>query len=330
MCAAGLAAGDVSLAANTTTHGAGAAGGSAAMPGTAASNASTAHADAESLLQTLSLPAGTTPSSTEPAGDRGWLAHPGLDAPASPNVVDVHAWWIVPGSRAEVLAYLTAYPPTGSTLGPSATAAADGVTTYESQTFAWPAVADVLTTRRLVVTVTQLPNGSIGLRADAQVIWVTPRPASEAIPRGARLLRVSVLSEIKVKLPPQRPFKVVSAKRIEGLVALLNALPGGQPGITNCPLDFGISVRLAFYARAAAKPSAVARIDPYGCGGVRLTIGGAPQPPLEGHSLPGAGSSQRASLILRIDRLLGIKLEVRPRSLAHVSIVTSVPIGVYG
>ena len=315
ICAAGLAAGGVSLAADPTTHGGSVVKGAAAMSASAASNASAANAEAAALLQTLSLPSGATGSSTEPAGDRGSLAHPGLGTPATPNLVDDHAWWIVPGSRAEVLAYLTAHLPAGSALGPSSTADTDGATTNESVTFAWPAIANVLTTRSLALTVTQLPNGSTGLRADSQVIWVTPRPVSEVIPRGARLLKISVLSEIKVKLPPQRPFRVVSSKRIEELVALLNTLPAAQPGITNCPADFGISVRLAFYERTAAKPSAVARVDPYGCGGVRLTIGGAPQPPLDSHSLPGVGSSQQASLILRIDRLLGIKLKVRPRNL---------------
>jgi hypothetical protein len=184
----------------------------------AAANQASARADAAALLGELSLPAGATESSSEPAG--------------------------------------------------------------ESVTFAWPALPGVLSTRWLVLTATQLPHGSTALRADAQVVWVTPRSSSDRIPAGARRLNVSVTSELKGNLAPQLPFSIGSAKRIEGVVALLNSLPAAQPGTRSCPEDPGIRVRLAFYPKSTASPLAVARIDPYGCGGVQLTIGGRPQPPL--------------------------------------------------
>jgi hypothetical protein len=171
----------------------------------------------------------------------------------------------------------------------------------------------VLSTRWLVLTAVQLPHGSTGLRADAQVVWVTPRAASERISAGARRLGVSVTSALKGNLAAQRPFSVASAQRIERIVALLNSLPAAQPGVRACPDDPGIRLRLAFYQPDAASPSAVATIDPYGCGGVQLTIGGRPQAPLGSEALPGTSTTRQPSLILRIDRVLGVKLKISPR-----------------
>jgi hypothetical protein len=122
-----------------------------------------------------------------------------------------------------------------------------------------------------------------------------------------------VTSELKGNSSGQRPFSIASSRRIEAVVAVLNSLPAGQPGIRHCPNDPGITVRLAFYSRGAVKPLAVARIDPYGCGGVQLTIGGQPQPSLESQALPGASTSRQPPLVVRIGNLLGVKIKTRPR-----------------
>lgn len=286
---------------------------SAVAASESAANQAAAHVNAVALLGEVSLPAGATESSSEPASDEGVLAHAGAGGPDTPNVVEAHAWWTVPGSRAEVMAYVRGHPPNGSALISLGSGGIRGATTFESVTFAWPAVAGVLSTRWLVLTATQLPQGSTGLRVDSQVVWVTPRPASEWIPAGARHLKVSVTSSLKGNLAPQRPFSVASAQRIERVVALLNSLPAAQPGVRSCPDDPGIRVRLAFNQPDTASPSAVATIDPYGCGGVQLTIGGRPRASLESEALPGTSTTREPSLILRIDRVLGVKLKISPR-----------------
>ncbi len=128
--------------------------------------------------------------------------------------------------------------------------------------------------------------------------------ASETIPTGARILRISVHGSLKREQATQRPLRVTSAKKIDEVVALLNALPADQPGARSCPADFGIRVRLAFYASRDTPPLAVAEVDPEGCGAVQLTIDGRQQPTLEGGSL----------LIQHIDHALGVKLNTRPRA----------------
>jgi hypothetical protein len=204
-----------------------------------------------------------------------------------------------------VFEYIEAHRPAGAgsfLCGPTTTY---GVVESECAYFTWPAVPGVLGTRWLVVEVVQLPDGATGLRADAEVVWLTPHAAAETIPTGARLLRISVGSGIKGNQPKQRPLTVTSTTKIEKIAALIDALPAEQPGERSCPVDFGIEVRLAFYRRRGAAPLAVADDDPGGCGSVKLTIAGRAQAPLE----------DGAQLIEAVDRVLGVRLDTSP--LAH-------------
>ncbi len=310
VCVAGIGAG-IAVAANHNARTGAVSHSPATVPASATANEAAAQVDASWLLTQVSLPASATRSPGEPAGDEGQLAQPGTGPAATPNVVDDHAWWALPGVRSEVLAQIRAHPPAGTTIAFSGSAATRGRTTSESVAFAWSPIADVLGMRWLVITVVQLPGGQTGLRADAQVVWITPRPVSETIP-GAHLLRISVHSAIAANQPHQRPLRFTSAHKIAQVIALLNSLPAVQPGVRSCPADFGISVRLAFYQTPRASPSTVAEIDPQGCGGVGLTLNGKPQPGLSSEPPPAPGQPPTGSLIGRIDRTLSVKLRVTP------------------
>jgi hypothetical protein len=282
---------------------------------TAASNAAAAQADAESLLAQLELPSGAEQSTGEPAGEDSLLARPGSGPPATPNVVDVHAWWLVPDAPKQVLAYIREHLPAEARHALSSSLAGSGVPPNETEGFAWPPIAQVLSTRQLVVEVVQLPSGSTALRADAEVVWVTPRPVSETVPLDAHLLRVSVLHTLgSAPRHGGHPFTFTATGKIDRAVALINELPAGQPGVRNCPADFGVLVRLAFYPRPRSAASAIAKIDPGGCRGVRLTLRGVTQPPLEGQALPGSTTPPRIPLVTQLDRILGVKLDVAPRA----------------
>ncbi len=262
---------------------------------------SAARTEAASLLRQFSLPAGATESVAEPAGDGGFLAGPGSTS-ATPNFVDDHEWWIVPGPAREVLRWVTAHHPAGVRGSAGGYLSTSGVIDVEYGQLLWPPIPGVLSTRALMFGVVQLPDGSTALRADAQVVWVTPRPPSETIPPGARLLRISLISELKGDRLRQRPIVVTSAKKIRETVALLNALPAAQPGTWNCPADFGVRVEFGLYAKRGARPLAVAEADPWGCGFVRLSIKGVAEPALAGGS----------SLVQRVQEVLGIRLTLRP------------------
>jgi hypothetical protein len=78
----------------------------------APANRQAAEADAASLLPLLALPQGAVESAAEPAGDSDRLAAPS-QLPATPNLVDLHRWWVVPQSRAATIAFLQGRPPPG-------------------------------------------------------------------------------------------------------------------------------------------------------------------------------------------------------------------------
>lgn len=241
------------------------------------------------MLAELPLPPGSSESSTEPAEDGSLLAHPPFGPPATPNAVDEHVWWLVPVAPAEALAYICAHLPAGTTRPASFGGGLSGPNVPDNQIAAFTPPGNPGT---LAVWAVRLPNGSTALRADSQVVWITPRPASETIPSGAHLLRIAVHDRnMKARDPESEslallerlPRKTTSPRQIEGIVALLNKLHVVQPGRKLCPLDVAhSSAKLTFYVRPHTAPLAVADIGPGGCGSMSLTIGGVSQPQLQG------------------------------------------------
>jgi hypothetical protein len=224
-------------------------------------------------LVRLELPPGARRAASEPAGGGTALATPAVRE-ATPVEVDEHAWWRVRGGPRAVLAYVAAHRPAGSrrdltgrgTSGP-------GAATGYFAGYAWPPVRGVLARRSLIVTAVGIGGGWTGIRADAEVVWLVPRPPGTMIPSGARTLRVTVSSGPKVL---RGPIVVRSPRAIRRIARLLDALPGTQPGAMSCPGAMGRQVRLAFYGRPRGRPVADALVDTGGCGGVRLTIRGRP------------------------------------------------------
>jgi hypothetical protein len=244
------------------------------------------------MLAELPLPPGSSESSTDPPEAGSLLAGPGYGPPATPNAVDEHAWWLVPVTPTETLAYICAHLPPGTTRPLSGTGlGGPNVPENTISGFTWPGSPG-----SLVVWAVRLANGSTALRVDAEVVWVIPRAASERIPAGARLLTIRVhkpgrtLGGVKFNRPAvlgRLPSRVTSVARIERIVALLNELRVQQPGLRHCLLEAGGSVQLGFYTSPSASPLAVADINTVrkggGCGGgVSLTIHGMAEPELEG------------------------------------------------
>jgi len=271
----------------------------------AASNKGAADADAASLLASLNLPASAVRQAGEPAGDDGTLGQP-ASHPATPNLVDDQAWWIVPETPQEVLAYVGDHPPAGGASDLSGQSIGPGQPTVTDTGFGWPSVPGQLATRSLVVSVVALQDGSTGVRADSEVVWITPRPRSERIPARARRV---VVSNRRGGTVVQGPITVTSRATVAKVVALLNRLPAWQPGVYSCPADFGWHIRLAFYAsqHPASSPIAVATIEPTGCGLVRLVLAGRAQPAL----------ADGYTAAKRLGALLHVKFDTSPATLTR-------------
>src|ERR1700733_9634036 len=265
---------------------------------TAQANEEAATNDAASLLASLNLPSDAVRQATEPAGDDGTLAQP-VSAPATPNAVDDHAWWVVPATTSQVLQYVKSHPPAGGASDFSGGSGGGGKPTVTAPGFQWKAIPGELSIRSLIVAVVRLQDGATGGRADSEVVWLTPRPPSERIPRGARRV---VVTDTRGGEVVQGPFTVTSRATVARIASLLNGLPALQPGTYSCPAALGWRIRVAFYRSrtvSTTPPLALALAAPSGCGVVQLRLNGRRQPPL-------ADGSEVSN---RLSRLLGVRLD---------------------
>jgi hypothetical protein len=275
---------------------------------TAAARRRRARADATTLLGRVRLPAGAEQLSSEPAGDGGTLSRP-VSRPAIPTtLVDEHTWWRVPGSAASVLAYTRAHVPRGGKFresGSQATRRGDIVSGYDG--FVWPPVDRLLGSRELLVQVTKLAGGGTGVRVDAQVQWIIPRPVSERIPRGVH--EIDVARAVPGDAPSLE-VKVVSQREIRALVAMVDALGIIQPGAYSCPSQQGDAPVVTFTFRASdegnvlasAGEASSAREPTTPCTAMTFSIRGRPQTPLLGG----------AAVVRKAGRLLGVHLQTPP------------------
>ena len=251
-----------------------------------------ARRDAQTTLARLRLPPGATPTAGDPAPSN--LLGSAPDRPATRNLVDVHAFWRVPGAPKQVLAWIESHPPAGSRLGMGGESVSSGsgvITAFDG--FGWPIVPGVLSYRELLVTVAQARGGGTALRADAQSVWLAPRTASERIPAGVSVITIS---ERRLRGSSRGPWTVSDRRRVRRIVALVNGLRLGPVGPVACPADVGPYVTLRF----ASAGHGIARVvaDASGCGFVSLSIHGRREPFLAGG----------VRLIRQLSSLLGTSL----------------------
>lgn len=236
--------------------------------------------DAQRRLEGLRLPSGAKRVSTAPSGSGDVLQAPAFE-PATPNLIDLHAWWTIPGDPQEVLAWIREHPPSGSKLKFESSFEDHGVTTSWDIGFEWPPIDEVADERALLVTATAGPGSGTALRADAQAAWIVPRPSSERVPAASRFLDLSVGRPGE----PQRRLSVANPGFVKRIAALVNDLPVAQPGALSCPAQSSrpVTVRLVF--RVALGGSALAEAEqqlPAGaCHAMRLKIRRDHEPLLE-------------------------------------------------
>lgn len=260
---------------------------SAAGP-TSASNQRAAARDTAQLLNHLLLPRGTVRLSGEPRGDGGLLRHP--DSIPSGLLVDRHRFWLVREPLERVVGFLDLHGPRGARKSGWGWSSGRHVPPNETVTFSFPAVDGRTSLRELLVTIVSLSQRSSGVRADAQEIWVVPRPASEMVPASVREVDVGT---------SHAHVRVTAPAKVRLLVRWFDSLPIVQPGaVYHCPVETArrATMRLGFrsadgglLARASVPG---ARVSGY-CASIQFWIGSHREQPLSGH------------LYRRIERLLG-------------------------
>jgi hypothetical protein len=301
--AAVVAAGTVAVALSATTTG------RLSPPTTRAGNLAAARADAAALLARLRLPRGTRRSPVEPPGDDGLLA--GAQAPDGP-FVDDRAWWTIAAAPRSVLAFVDAHLPAGSRGGETSQPAALTATAVPSGAwsaeFSWPAITGVLGRRVVEVSIVALRGGGSGVRADAQVSWLSPRPPAERIPANAVRLVVAVGRVSGGRA--QAAVVFTSRARIRAAATALNHLPLAQFYSQFGCFSDGSRVSLTFLSRGARTPLAVATISPGACTVISLAIDGRSEPALGATPFPGSGlpAGPPARFMIALARILGMHL----------------------
>lgn len=251
-------------------------------------NQTAAEEDARHLLEELRLPPGAAASAVEPSA-----APPALNQPATRELrgeINLTGWWTVPGEPDAILDWIKANPPQESTLtgGGSSVTLGDSANTIKYAEFVWPPVPGVLSHRALFATVGGGMPGTTFLRANAQVTWFLPRPASEQVPASAHVLEV-----IERRHLGDRTVSILSGRAVQRIIAVINGLPISQPGgrftatgaTRGCPKRRNVhQMELTFRGRrnGPALAEAHQEFPSEYCHPMYLKIGGQNQPPLEG------------------------------------------------
>ncbi len=266
----------------------------------AAANRAAARREAQRLLTTLTLPAPRVALSAEPRGDRGALRVPGSTL-AEEKLVDVPAFWRLRLPASAVLDGIAAHPPRGATRTTSGIVTGPSDTVWW-ETYSWPVVGPRLGTRQLTVALTTLADGETGVRADAQVVWIVPRPATERVPAGVRTIAIT---RDAYGATPALSLSVTGPGRIARIETLLDRLPTVQPGAWSCPAQptpvpiVALRFRSAsggVLARASEDATVTEPTTP--CDPLGFSIRGRPKTPLLGG----------AAFLGSVSRLLGRRL----------------------
>ena len=274
---------------------------------TEAQNRVAAEGDAMRLLHRAPLPAGAIPSVSEPPGDGGLLAHPGVEAPAN-KLIDDHAFSTVPTPLHSVRQFVNSHAPAGSRLTGTGASGGPNVPANAGFSFAfrWRPVG--VGSRALSVALVALGPETTGVRVDAQDVWLVPRPSSERVPRGVRVLQITRSSSQTRQGTTAGlafTFKITNRATVDQITRWIDALPIVQPGATACPSQplHPPRVRFAFLS-ASGKPLAIAAEDANirepttPCDAMTFTVRGRAQPAL----LNGA------QFLAHVDQLLHLRL----------------------
>ena len=257
----------------------------AGHPATADNRLAASH-DAGRLLSRVVLPPGAQRLREPPPGVR----RVPFQLPMGAKRVDRYRFWRVAEPLGSVRRFERTHRPRGSQR--SGSGYASGGTVFS----AYPPQPGRTSDRWLAVTLVALPDGSTGVKADAQEIWIVPRPSTEVIPAGVR--------EIDVRSPGLL-LRVSDRAKVTRIIRWFDRLPTVQPGIFHCPmLVQGPTIHLVFHDAAGVLARASFAADSVGhslvstpCTPISFSIRGHRQTPLVG-----------GRFLLRVQRLVATKL----------------------
>ena len=200
---------------------------------------------AQAMLAGTLVPAGSSASSSEPAGDGGKLGAPSRTFD-SPNLVDLHQFYVVPGSAADVAASMEQHPPSGSSLAFEGTNSSEQVVV-----FTWPTSGPLFNDQTVLVNAVPLTGGGTGLRIDADVVWLPAKP------RGDLITSAGVIDVQESEATSSVTAVITRRGAVADVLRYIDQLAVAPPGRAACPSQSGPTTRLEFKQRLGSRPFAI-------------------------------------------------------------------------
>jgi hypothetical protein len=243
------------------THQAGAAAAAGALP----SPHARAEVELATLLADVRVPSGAVRVTSAPVT----LLAQAQVSEASPNLLTSTSWWRIDMSFADALAWIQEHPPAGLTSGMSGRSGGPGVPTNRSLGFEAPSTT-AYDGATVELDLAAMSSSTTGLRADAKVIWLPPKPSDEFVPLGTAVTLAAVNHFGSSDATTLRTRDLDPADAA-ALITDLNALPPSDGGARACALDTGYRVQIE--AEVAGTPLVFS--DWWACSEVPVTRGGA-------------------------------------------------------
>jgi hypothetical protein len=252
---------------------------------------------ARSLLEALMLPSDAKPISDVP---RSLSMRFAGSTPATPNLVELARTYGLAGAPQAVLDAIrppAVMRPSGSGSAGHHAPGQPEIETSWYVTFEARPSAGVQSETLSLATIAA-PGGGTLLRAEAQVVWTSERPAAERVPAGVssiELTRRSVDRQISLRRT------ISAAHQVKPIVTVIDRLPIVQPGTTACP-DARVGPTLIITFRGPAHEALAQAVQRAGgevanCNPMYFSVRGHEEDPL----------AQGATVIALIDRMLGIR-----------------------
>ena len=290
------------------------------------SHARLARLIAASLLESVRTP---TWAATLAAPPRGSAIAFTPEREATPNLVDAHRIWHLPSAPRSLIAAVERTLPAGFSRGGSGSKGERRPNESEHEYWWYVAfnapLRPGLSSEKLVISSTEAPSGAL-LRADAEVVWISPRPATELLPHSVRSVAVERVTTAGELFEQEREYEaqhrgarrhrripengvvnlrhlIANPTAVREISSVLDDLPIVQPGATLlCPAEpWGPLVRLVFRDRTGAvvaKAAQGAGSEVGACSPLFFSIKGRVQRPL----------AEGKRVIAVIDRILGVEL----------------------
>jgi hypothetical protein len=260
-----------------------------------------ARAVARSLVDAFGVPSDAVALASVPRSSPVAYAPERL---ATPNLVDVHRIWRVPGSPRKILSLVRHSHPAGLQINGGGSGGHHAPGQPEIETSWWVTFQahprSGLGSQTLTISMIAAPKGGTLLRADGQVVWLSTRSPAERVPAdvsGIEVTQRSVDRQISLRRT------IGAASSVKAIIAAIDRLPIVQPGTWVCPEEpvEPVEVHLSFRdhtGNVLAQAVQAAGSEVGNCSPMYFTIKGHEQKPL----------AEGANVIDTVSQILGVQL----------------------